>query len=104
MAPDIDTYLQVVLGNEFFGGSWFDWFDWVREWWNVKDDSHMLFLIYEWTVANHREAIKRVATFLGKDCTPSLLAKIQERTSFSFMPKHPMSNFSTIEGSFTINY
>ena len=66
----------------------------------MKDDSHMLFLTYEWMVANHREAIIKVATFLGKDCTPSLLAKKKNEHHFPSCKNTQCQTFQP-EGSFT---
>ena len=83
-----------MSGNCLYG----DWFKWTRDWWKARDDSHILHLTYEWMKLHPREAIVKVAEFLGKKPTPELIDLIVQRTSFDFMKKHPKSNYSDMKG------
>ncbi|CAF1102050.1 unnamed protein product [Adineta steineri] len=77
-----DTYFDLFIdGRANYG----DYFDHVLEAWSRKDESNVLFLVYEDMKKDIRSAIHRVAAFLDVELSEELVERIAFVTSFDYM-------------------
>lgn len=81
-------------GKVYYG----PWFDHVLSWWKHKDDPDVLILKYEDMKEDLLGAIRKIATFIGKELPLETLERIVSQTSFNAMQKEGNSNFSFIRG------
>ncbi|XP_043942192.1 sulfotransferase 1C4-like isoform X2 [Protopterus annectens] len=75
---------------------WGSWYAHVQGWWDAKDHHNILYIFYEDIKESPRREIQRVMQFLNADLPDNILEKIYQHTSFEFMKKNPMTNYSTI--------
>lgn len=87
-----DEYFQsFVEGNVPYG----DYFDHVKEWWDHRHDANVLFLTYEDMMANPKEAVLKVASFISTKTInyekivtnnqDEILNKVVKNTTFNMM-------------------
>lgn len=82
MMPSPSMWLNRFLSdNPFFG----TWHDFTAGWYALRDQQNVLFLTYEQMKEDFEKAIRRIASFMGVDLTPSILEKIQYKASFDYM-------------------
>lgn len=81
-------------GKVYYG----PWFDHVISWWKHKDDPDVLILKYEDMKEDLLGAIRKIATFIGKELPLETLEHIVSQTSFNAMQKEGNSNFSFLRG------
>lgn len=81
-------------GKVYYG----PWFDHVISWWKHKDDPDVLILKYEDMKEDLPGAIRKIATFIGKELPLETLERIVSQTSFNAMQKEGNSNFSFLRG------
>jgi len=70
-----DTYFKLFLEGKVDSN---DYFDFLREWLDHKDDPNVLFLRYETGRKDVREYILQIASFLGEEYPKKLLANDEE--------------------------
>ena len=84
--PDFPTFYE-----GFVKGSGFDRqiFEFVRDWWKLKDEPNVLMLHYTDMVNDHEGSVKKISDFLGYGpYTDEEWQTILELTSFGWMKKH----------------
>ena len=83
MAPARAKLLDWYCSDEMFFTSWPDH---VAGWWDVAQErDNVLFLHYEEIKANSRQAVERLAAFLGETLTEAELAQVLRKTGFDYM-------------------
>ncbi|XP_069128449.1 sulfotransferase 4A1-like [Argopecten irradians] len=70
------------------------WWRHVKEFWDIRDSSNILFLKYEDIVEDMGGTVLTIAEFLGKDIHPMEIKMIAEHCSFNQMKVNPNLNFS----------
>ncbi|EQC32041.1 hypothetical protein, variant [Saprolegnia diclina VS20] len=71
-----DDYFELFLAGQVDFGDYFDFF---VPWFQRKDEDNVLFLTYEYLADETRDAILRIARFLGDDYEDRLLEHREER-------------------------
>ena len=83
---DIDTFARdIFLGGTGSGAYW----QHVNAWWPVRDRPDVLFLCFEDMRAQPRQAIARIATFIGCRRDEHLLDLAEQQSSLATMRKYP---------------
>jgi len=89
-----DTYFNLFLNGKVDSG---DYFEFLRKWFDRKDDSNMLFLKYEEGRKDTRKYILQIAEFVDTDMYPArlladdekILKLVLEHSSLEAMKQHP---------------
>jgi sulfotransferase len=89
-----DHWLRMFMEGKIQRG---DWFDHVLSWWEHRHAENILFLKYEDMRKDIQAEATKMAQFLDYPMSPSLLAAIEERTSFRNMREDEFSNMHEIE-------
>lgn len=66
----------------------------IIDFWNRRNDGHVLFLTYEGLQKDFKGEIRKIANFLGKPITDEQVDKIAAHCNFDSMSKNPMTNYS----------
>ncbi|XP_068097193.1 sulfotransferase 2B1-like [Hyperolius riggenbachi] len=84
----IDDFLE---GNVMLYGSWFDH---LKGWMQMKDESRFFLNTYEELLKDHRGSVARLCKFLGKDLSDAQIDSVVKHSSFNTMKDNKMSNFT----------
>ncbi|KAM8927324.1 sulfotransferase 2B1-like [Pelodytes ibericus] len=85
----LDNFLQ---GRVIYGS----WFDHVKGWMQMKDDSRFFFITYEELLKDLRGCVVRICKFLGQELEDAEIDSVVKHSSFQVMKDNKMSNWSTI--------
>ncbi|KAM4687246.1 sulfotransferase 1B1-like, partial [Rhinophrynus dorsalis] len=91
-----DQYVEKFLQGAVAYGSWASH---VREWWDLRHQTNILYLFYEDMLEDPKREIRKVMRFLGKDLSEDVLEKICQHTSFQAMKENPKTNYTAIPSS-----
>ncbi|XP_053546628.1 sulfotransferase 2B1 [Bombina bombina] len=84
-------YLEDFLeGNVLYSS----WFDHVKGWMQLKDDSRFFFITYEELQQDLRGSVLRICKFIGKELNDAAIDSVVENSSFKVMKENKMSNYS----------
>ncbi|XP_063798818.1 sulfotransferase 2B1-like [Pseudophryne corroboree] len=83
----LDDFLQ---GNAMFGS----WFEHVKGWMQMKDDSRCFFIAYEELIQDLRGSVVRICKFLGQELDDAQIDSVVEHSAFTAMKENKMSNWS----------
>ncbi|XP_073403256.1 sulfotransferase 2B1-like isoform X2 [Dendrobates tinctorius] len=86
----INDFLQ---GNVLYGS----WFEHVKGWMKMKDDSRFFFVTYKELVQDLRGCVVRICKFLGQDLDDAQIDLVVEHSSFKAMKENAMSNWTQSE-------
>ncbi|XP_040181591.1 sulfotransferase 2B1-like [Rana temporaria] len=81
---------DIVKGNALYGS----WFDHVKGWMQMKDDSRFFFITYEELLKDPRGSVVKLCKFLGKQLDDSQIDSVVKHSSFSSMKENKMSNWT----------
>ncbi|XP_038059534.1 sulfotransferase family cytosolic 1B member 1-like [Patiria miniata] len=81
-APSLDVYIQQFMQGEVVYGSYFTH---VKQYWEMKDKSNLLFIKYEDLKKDENAVIGEIATFLGRDLDADEIANISRQCSVPSM-------------------
>ena len=68
--------------------------DHLLSWLPHKDDENVLFLTYESMKKDLKQAVSKMATFMGENLSDDIIAKIADMTTFENMKKDNTANYS----------
>ncbi|XP_073403500.1 sulfotransferase 1B1-like [Dendrobates tinctorius] len=88
----VEEFIQVNLGSGQWGAH-------VKEFWSLKQERNILYILYEDMLENPKREIRKVMKFLGKDLSDDDLERICLHTSFKAMKENPTTNYTTIPSS-----
>lgn len=104
-AENFQNFLEdFIQGNALYGS----WFDHVKGWMQMKDDSRFFYITYEELIQDLRGGIVRICKFLGQELDDAQIDLVVEHSTFKSMKENVMSNWSQLppeilnqtEGSF----
>ncbi|XP_075696093.1 sulfotransferase 2B1 [Rhinoderma darwinii] len=81
-----------IKGNVLYGS----WFDHVKGWMQMKDDSRFFFITYEELIQDLRGSVVRICQFLGQELNDAQIDLVVEQSTFKSMKENIMSNWSQI--------
>ncbi|XP_070555610.1 sulfotransferase 1B1-like [Ptychodera flava] len=79
-----DVFLELLLTGKVAPGQWGPH---VLDWWEKKDEDHVLFLKYEDLKKDLKSGVKKIAVFIEKDLTAETIAKIADHCTIDNMKK-----------------
>ncbi|XP_077313535.1 sulfotransferase 2B1-like [Lithobates pipiens] len=82
-----------VKGNALYGS----WFDHVKGWMQVKDDSRFFFITYEELLKDPRGSVVKLSKFLGKQLDDGQIDSVLKHSSFNNMKENKMSNWTQMK-------
>ncbi|XP_063797703.1 sulfotransferase 2B1-like [Pseudophryne corroboree] len=86
----LDDFLQ---GNAMYGS----WFEHVKGWMQMKDDSRFFFIAYEELLQDLRGSVVRICKFLGQEeLDDAQIDLVVEHSAFKAMKENKMSNWSLL--------
>lgn len=88
-----DEFLDKFLEGRLVFGKWTDH---IKSWRNTNLGDRIMYITYEEMKEDLPAALRRIATFLGKNLSDETISKIAENCSFKAMKENPMSNFSLV--------
>ncbi|XP_029441136.1 sulfotransferase family cytosolic 2B member 1-like [Rhinatrema bivittatum] len=88
-----EQLLQDFLTGDVPYGSWFDH---VRGWTAVKDQTPFLLVTYEELLKDLRGSVVRICDFLGRELDAAALDSVVENATFKTMKDNKMANYSLI--------
>ncbi|XP_073512359.1 sulfotransferase 2B1-like isoform X2 [Phyllobates terribilis] len=90
-AEDFEKFIDdFILGKVLYGS----WFDHVKGWIKMKDDSRFFFVTYEELLQDLRGCVVRICKFLGQDLDDAQIDLVVEHSSFKAMKENVMSNWT----------
>uniref|UniRef100_A0A8C5PRU2 Sulfotransferase n=1 Tax=Leptobrachium leishanense TaxID=445787 RepID=A0A8C5PRU2_9ANUR len=89
----LETFLQ---GNDVFGC----WFDHVKGWMQMKDDSRFFYISYEELQQDLRGSVVRLCKFLEKELDDEAIDSVVKHSSFQVMKNNKMANWSLTPSDF----
>ncbi|XP_049318948.1 sulfotransferase family 1, cytosolic sulfotransferase 5 [Astyanax mexicanus] len=90
-------YLKKFMKGELGWGSWYDH---IKGFWREKQkNKNILYLFYEDMKEDPSREVLRIAEFLGKPLSKSVVDDIVHLTTFDSMRDNPMANYSTVPDS-----
>lgn len=88
-----DEFLDKFLEGKLVFGKWTDH---IKSWRNASLGDRIMYITYEEMKEDLPAALRRIASFLGKNLSDEIIHKIAENCSFKAMKENPMSNFSLV--------
>lgn len=88
-----DEFLDKFLEGKLVFGKWTDH---IKSWRNTNLGDRIMYITYEEMKEDLPAAVRRIASFLGKNLSDETIIKIAENCSFKAMKENPMSNFSLV--------
>ncbi|XP_018432006.1 PREDICTED: sulfotransferase family cytosolic 2B member 1-like [Nanorana parkeri] len=79
-----------VNGNALYGS----WFDHIKGWMQMKDDSRFFYITYEELLKDPRGGVVRLCKFLGKQLDDAQIDSVVKHSTFSTMKENKMSNWT----------
>ncbi|XP_063797706.1 sulfotransferase 2B1-like [Pseudophryne corroboree] len=89
----LDDFLQE---NAMYGS----WFEHVKGWMQMKDDSRFFFIAYEELLQDLRGSVVRICKFLGQELDDAQIDSVVEQSAFKAMKENKMSNYSILSPEF----
>ncbi|KAM9817386.1 sulfotransferase 2B1-like [Neosynchiropus ocellatus] len=86
-------FLQKFLDGQIMFGSWFDH---VKGWLASDNKERVMYMSYEEMKRDLKDAVTRMAQFLGKSLDADVIEKIADRCLFHNMKQNKMSNYSLV--------
>ncbi|XP_056400067.1 3-beta-hydroxysteroid sulfotransferase-like isoform X2 [Hyla sarda] len=83
----LDDFSQ---GNALYGS----WFDHVKGWMQMKDDSRFFFITYEELLQDIRGSVVRICKFLGQELDDAQIDLVVEHSAFKSMKENVMTNWT----------
>ena len=77
---DFNEFFEIFKQRRLVHG---DWFDWVLDWWQEKENPNVYFVTYEAMKADVQYEVKRVAAFLGREVSDEYVKRLVEAASFN---------------------
>ncbi|XP_069597076.1 sulfotransferase 2B1-like [Ranitomeya imitator] len=91
---DFEKFINEFLqGNVLYGS----WFEHVKGWMKMKDDSRFFFVTYEELLQDLRGCVVRICKFLGQDLDDAQIDLVVKHSSFKAMKENVMSNWTQSE-------
>ncbi|XP_053546629.1 sulfotransferase 2B1 [Bombina bombina] len=87
----LDEFVEDFLQGRVPFGSWFDH---IKGWLQMKDNSNFLFISYEELKQDHKATVLKICNFLGKVLDNEAIDMVVEHSSFNSMKQNKMSNQS----------
>lgn len=92
-AENFQSFIEdFIQGNALYGS----WFDHVKGWMQMKDDSRFFFITYEELIQDLRGCVVRICKFLGQELDDTQIDSVVEHSSFKSMKENKMSNWSQL--------
>ncbi|XP_053545899.1 sulfotransferase 2B1 [Bombina bombina] len=88
-----DVLEDFLKGNTMYSS----WFDHVKGWMQMKDDSRFLYITYEELQQDLRGSVVKISKFLGKELDDEVIDSVVEQSSFKKMKDNKMCNFTLLE-------
>lgn len=91
--PDIewDSFWEKYVSGQLEFGNYIDH---ILSWLPHKDDKNVLFITYEYMKKDLKQAVSRMATFMGANLSDDVVSKIADMTTFDNMKKDDTANYS----------
>ncbi|KAK3596685.1 hypothetical protein CHS0354_038020 [Potamilus streckersoni] len=90
-----EMFFERFMKGDVFAGSWWNH---VREYWEHRDDTNVLFIKYDDIIEDKTTVIRQIADFLGKkNISDELVEEISNHCSFQNMKENKAVNFSYAE-------
>ncbi|XP_053308572.1 sulfotransferase 2B1-like [Spea bombifrons] len=89
----VEDFLQ---GNVLYGS----WFDHIKGWMQMKDNSNFFTITYEELQQDLRGSVEKICKFLGKEYDDALIDAVVKHSSFQVMKENKMSNYSIMPQNF----
>ncbi|KAG9477672.1 hypothetical protein GDO78_012923, partial [Eleutherodactylus coqui] len=86
-----EKYLERFMKGDVGWGSWYDH---VKGFWEAQGKHNILYVFFEDVKKAPLQEIRKVAKFLGKNLSEETIEKIGRLSSFEYMKKNPMANYS----------
>ncbi|XP_044133449.1 sulfotransferase 2B1-like [Bufo gargarizans] len=90
---NFQNFIEDFIQGEALYGSWFDH---VKSWMQMKDDSRFFFITYEELIQDLRGSVVRICKFLGQELDDAQIDLVAENATFKSMKENTMSNWSQI--------
>ncbi|XP_069804570.1 sulfotransferase 2B1-like [Dendropsophus ebraccatus] len=81
-----------IQGNALYGS----WFDHVKGWMQMKDDSRFFFITYEELLQDLRGGVVRICKFLGEDLDDAQIDLVVKHSSFKTMKDDAQTNWTQL--------
>ncbi|XP_069803284.1 sulfotransferase 2B1-like [Dendropsophus ebraccatus] len=91
-----EFFEDFLQGNVLYNS----WFDHVKGWMQMKDNSNFFFITYEELCKDLRNSVIKICEFLGKDLDDSQIDLVVKHSSFNVMKENKMSNYTLIPQDF----
>lgn len=78
--------LEEFARRDFIGSR--RYWDHLESWWGLRNEPYILPLAYEDMAAAPRDAVERIARFMGISASPDLIELATHQSSFAFMKAH----------------
>ncbi|KAM4015720.1 sulfotransferase 2B1-like isoform 1-T2 [Anomaloglossus baeobatrachus] len=90
-AEDFEKFIDDFIQGQVLFGSWFEH---VKGWMTMKDDSRFLFVTYEELLQDLRGCVVRLCKFLGQELDDAQIDLVVKYSTFKSMKENIMSNWS----------
>ncbi|XP_073410412.1 sulfotransferase 2B1-like [Dendrobates tinctorius] len=92
-AEDFEKFIDDFIQGKALYGSWFEH---VKGWMKMKDDSRFFFVTYEELIQDLRGCVVRICKFLGQDLDDAQIDLVAKHSTFKAMKENAMSNWTEI--------
>lgn len=82
LSKDVEGHVKNLLPGGMLGHLYFDY---VKQWWSMKDESNVLLLHFADVKKDLSSTVKKVSEFVGVQLTPEEHANVVEKCSFTHM-------------------
>uniref|UniRef100_A0A8C5PTA8 Sulfotransferase n=1 Tax=Leptobrachium leishanense TaxID=445787 RepID=A0A8C5PTA8_9ANUR len=89
----LEYFLQ---GNDVFGS----WFDHIKGWMQMKDDSRFFYISYEELLQDLRGSVVKLCKFLEKELDDEAIDSVVKNSSFKVMKNNKMANWTFAPSEF----
>ncbi|KAL5011128.1 hypothetical protein ScPMuIL_013433 [Solemya velum] len=87
----LEQCFEAFVNDEVFYSPWWRH---VREFWEIREQDNVLFLKYEDIVQNTEDAVRSIASFLGKNFSQEEIEQVAKHCKFSNMKQNSSTNYS----------
>ncbi|XP_044137490.1 sulfotransferase 2B1-like [Bufo gargarizans] len=92
-AEDFQNFIEDFIQGKVLFGSYFDH---VKGWMQMKDDSRFFIITYEELMQDLRGSVVRICKFWGQELDDAQIDLVVKHSSFKSMKENKMSNWSEI--------
>ncbi|XP_044134022.1 sulfotransferase 2B1-like isoform X1 [Bufo gargarizans] len=92
-AENFQNFIEDFIQGKVLGGSWFDH---IKGWMQMKDDSRFFFITYEELIQDIRGSVVRICKFLGQELDDAQIDLVVKYSTFKSMEENKMTNWSQI--------